>query len=244
MYCNKCGAYLPDDADFCPSCGMRVGRSVHAVPVQTAPVSRGKNSIIIAAIAAVAVVLVACIICFAVFTYRGQQNQLAAVQASQTDIADEGTQDDTQTSDNSDVAQQPEPSSDTADTDEEETDDAASTTVTNNYYYYGSGAARDNNYYTSSSSTGFLWPTDTQYISTSDLRGLSRDTVAAIRNEIYARHGYAFTTERWQSYFAAKTWYHRDSTCTEATIKARLSSIERANISTIVAYEESMGWRG
>ncbi|MDO5783870.1 MAG: YARHG domain-containing protein [Eubacteriales bacterium] len=243
MYCNKCGAYMPDDAGFCPSCGARVQGQVQQVPVQTAP-ARGKNSVLIAAIAAVAVVLVVCIVCFTVFMSRSpSDSQLEAQQAAtqqtaqdmQTDAS--AAQQDTQSSSNTATDKKDEQ-------DEDDTsDDGATTTVTNNYYYYGSGAVRDNEYYTRSASSGYLWPTDSQYISSSDLSGLSKDTVQAIRNEIYARHGYAFTTTRWQNYFASKTWYHRDSSCTESTVNARLSSLERANIDTIVSYEESMGWR-
>lgn len=222
QYCNKCGTALPDNADFCPNCGT-------AVPGRAQPISvqRGKNSIAIAAIAAVTVVLVVSIVCFTFFYQSRQEAQLAAL-AEQQPQAEVQTESDTDSQTDNE-------------TDAENTAPAAS--ITNHYYYYGEDAARDNDYYTEVTESGYLWPTDTEYISNSDLRGMSQDTVAAIRNEIYARHGYAFTTTRWQNYFASKTWYNRDSSCTDATIRARLSSIERANISTIVAYEESKGWR-
>lgn len=235
MYCKKCGEFLPEEAEYCPSCGTRTPRAQ-----QTASAGRGGNSIIIAAIAAVAAVLAVCIICFTFFMKGQQQPEQTAAQLPQT----AQTQDDAQAaaSDSTPAVTQPEQQpAQQPETQPKEQD--STSTVTNNYYYYGSGAARDNDYYTRVQSSGYLWPTDSQYISTADLRGLSKDTVAAIRNEIYARHGYAFTTSRWQNYFAAKSWYYRDSTCTESTIRARLSSTERANLSTIVSYEESMGWR-
>lgn len=236
MYCNKCGTALPDNADFCPNCGARTPRQE-----QQMRASRKKNSIVIAAIAAVAIVLVACIVCFTIINQRNEQAQLAAI----GDTQQQTTQNDTQAS-NVDMAGSGSDNTDSQTEDnaaEDGSEEQTPATVTNNYYYYGEDAANDNNYYSSVTSSGYLWPTDTQYISTSDLRGLSQDTVAAIRNEIYARHGYAFTSSRWQNYFASKSWYERDSTCTESTIRARLTSIERANISTIVAYEESRGWR-
>lgn len=240
MYCNRCSAYIPDDAEFCPQCGARQ----NIAPRGT---SGSKNGIIIGAIAAVAVVLVVCIVCFTVVLKGNQDAQLAAQQnAAATEAQQAAQAQNTQsnsgntasTSSDSDASS----NAGTPDT-EDQSDSESTTTVTNNYYYYGTGAVRDNNYYTKSVSSGYLWPTDTQYISSSDLRGLSEDTVAAIRNEIYARHGYAFTTAHWQDYFAAKTWYRRDNSCTESTINRRLSSLERANIDTIVAYEESQGWR-
>lgn len=242
MYCNKCGAYMPDDAGFCPSCGARVPGQAQQIPVQAVP-TRGKNSVLIAAITAVAVVLVACIVCFTVFMSRSMVgSQMEA--RTDTDTAQSTTQD-TQANTTTQDAASPDAKTDAADTktDTDDTSTEDTTTVTNNYYYYGSSAASDDEYYTRSESSEYLWPTDTEYISSSDLSGLSEDTVKAIRNEIYARHGYAFTSTRWQEYFASKTWYKRDSTCTEDTVNARLSSLERANIDTIVSYEESRGWR-
>lgn len=234
MYCNQCGTQLPEDADFCPMCGARVPRRKETfVQPVTAPV-RGRNTIVIGAIAAVTIVLIACIICFTIMTQRNQDAQLAAIQSAQSSEQADGAQNNT--------AQQSDATADQTE-DSANSADSKQSTVTNNYYYYGSGSSHDNEYYTQSLNSGYLWPTDSQYISASDLSGLSEDTVSAIRNEIYARHGYAFTTERWQDYFASKTWYTRDATCTDSTVKARLSSIERANISTIVAYEEAKGWR-
>ena len=125
----------------------------------------------------------------------------------------------------------------------EKTKASSDSQVTNNYYYYGADAAHANDYYDEVGNNGYLWPSDTEYIVTSDLSGLNQDTVAAIRNEIYARHGYAFNSTRWQNYFSGKTWYHRDSSCTSSNIDSRLSDVERTNIATLVSYEESKGWR-
>lgn len=241
MYCNQCGTFMPDHAEFCPNCG-RPAKQTQEIPVRKEPARGNKNTVIIGAIVAVAVVLVVSIICFTVVMKGNQDAQLAEVQNTVTEQQnDTAAKTDTTEQSSGTTAR------DTTETDtpaQQETDKSDSgSTVTNNYYYYGSGAVRDNDYYTRSVSSGYLWPTDTQYISFSDLSGLNQDTVAAIRNEIYARHGYAFTTTRWQTYFAGKTWYYRDSSCTESTINARLSSLERANISTIVSYEESKGWR-
>lgn len=243
MYCNQCGTFMPDHAEFCPNCGCSVKRT-QEISVRKEPVRGSKNTVIIGAIVAVAVVLVVSIICFTVVMKSNQDAQLAEVQntvSEQQNVA--GTKTEADTGEQSVTTDRDTEASDAREQEETNQTDSDSSTVTNNYYYYGSTAVRDNDYYTRSVSSGYLWPTDTQYISFSDLSGLNQDTVAAIRNEIYARHGYAFTTSRWQTYFAGKTWYHRDSSCTESTINARLSSLERANISTIVSYEESKGWR-
>ena len=243
MYCNRCGTFMPDHAEFCPNCGGQV-KQTQEISVRKEPARGSKNTVIIGAIVAVAVVLVVSIICFTIVMKGNQDAQLAEVQntvtqqqedtAAKTDTPKQSSETTIRDTTESNTPEQ-------QDTDKPDSD--STSTVTNNYYYYGTAAVRDNDYYTRSVSSGYLWPTDTRYISFSDLSGLNQDTVAAIRNEIYARHGYAFTTSRWQNYFAGKTWYHRDSSCTESTINARLSSLERANISTIVSYEESKGWR-
>lgn len=243
MYCNQCGTFMPDHAEFCPNCGCSVKRT-QEISVRKEPVRGSKNTVIIGAIVAVAVVLVVSIICFTVVMKSNQDAQLAEVQNTVSEQQnDAGTKTEADTGEQSVTTDRDTEASDAREQEETDQADSDSSTVTNNYYYYGSTAVRDNDYYTRSVSSGYLWPTDTQYISFSDLSGLNQDTVAAIRNEIYARHGYAFTTSRWQTYFVGKTWYHRDSSCTESTINARLSSLERANISTIVSYEESKGWR-
>lgn len=236
MYCKNCGARLRDGAEFCDACGSHVQQTTprpHREPNYSEPARppRNNNGIIIAVIILIAVVAVAAIVCFTVLTRGKQQAQLAAIQQEQS------SQMTTQ--------QQTEPASDSAKTDDttfEETEKSGNTTIHNNYYYYDTHH-REDDYYDNVASSDYLWPTDTEYISSSDLSGLGQDTVAAIRNEIYARHGYAFTTSRWQDYFSSKTWYVRDQSCTESTVTARLNSVEKANVNTIVAYEESMGWR-
>lgn len=85
----------------------------------------------------------------------------------------------------------------------------------------------------------YLFPSDTVYITESDLKYKSKDEVAMIRNEIYARHGYVFQTEPYKSYFAAKDWYYPNSNFSEALF----NNIEKSNKEFIVQYEKKMGWR-
>lgn len=86
---------------------------------------------------------------------------------------------------------------------------------------------------------GYLFPSDREYISGSYLYGISKEEVALIRNEIYARHGYIFNTEPYKSYFESKDWYVPNVSFTEDLF----NSIEKANKDFIVSYEEFMGWR-
>ncbi len=84
---------------------------------------------------------------------------------------------------------------------------------------------------------GYLWPSDRCSITNGDLAWYSRDEVAAIRNEIYARHGYIFKKQAWRDYFSRCPWYQPNADYSDAL----LSDLERANIDTIVKYEHSMG---
>ena len=82
-----------------------------------------------------------------------------------------------------------------------------------------------------------LWPTDTKTITTDDLSKLTQNEVAAVRNEIYARHGYTFTSDEWKNFFASAQWYHADS----AYSNDMLNATEKANVDTILNYENNAG---
>lgn len=87
----------------------------------------------------------------------------------------------------------------------------------------------------------YLFPSDTVYISENDLKNRSKDEVAMIRNEIYARHGYIFETEPFKSYFNSKDWYIPVVYSADFNY-SEFNDVERANINAIREYETSMGW--
>lgn len=67
----------------------------------------------------------------------------------------------------------------------------------------------------------------------SSLRGLSEETLWEARNEILARHGYAFDTQRAIAYFSAKRYW------SPTTKNVRLSAIEKDNIDLIKSFENA-----
>ncbi len=247
MYCQKCGNELRDGAAFCPHCGTPVGgpgpeeveyEDEYEYEEPAKAVKKGLSTgVIIAIIAAAAIVLVAGIFAFTTLTHGKQEAQIAQLEAQQAQAAAEAEKA------KQEAQQNPKVDPDVQAQQEQEQAAAQQEPQTvNNYYYYGTGYA-SGTYYSSVKSDGYLWPTNTRYISYSDLSGYDQDTVAAIRNEIYARHGYAFQTARWKNYFESKSWYVRDSSCTQSVAKSRMNSIERANVDTIVQYEKDMGWK-
>jgi len=85
--------------------------------------------------------------------------------------------------------------------------------------------------------TAFMFNSDKELIPDEIIKDLSRDEASILRNEIYARHGYAFGQGRLASYFNLKTWY------TSKTRAVELNEIEKQNVTNIYAYERSKGWK-
>lgn len=89
----------------------------------------------------------------------------------------------------------------------------------------------------------YLLPTDTQYISESDLYGMSQEEVLYARNEIYARYGCTFSTPEIRTYFEGKSWYVPIEGLNASTFDVSVFNVyETQNLETILAYEREMGW--
>ena len=109
------------------------------------------------------------------------------------------------------------------------------------YYYYANGQTVSwgtNDVSSDYIGSCHLWPTDTLTITDYDLSVLTRTEVAEIRNEIFARHGYTFSSAQWLEYFNTAEWYQPDASFSAD----RLSSTEKQNVETITAYEKAKGW--
>jgi hypothetical protein len=65
---------------------------------------------------------------------------------------------------------------------------------------------------------------------------LTIEELDIMRNEIFAEYGYRFTTEKWQKYFSAQSWYapRYDD------VNDLLTEIDKANLKTILRVKESM----
>ena len=86
---------------------------------------------------------------------------------------------------------------------------------------------------TNVSADAYIYPSDTTLLTREQLATLSKNDIALIRNEIYARKGHIFTTSKYQSYFAAKTWYTPQKTI----YWQDLNDTEKANIKLIKEFE-------
>ncbi len=85
----------------------------------------------------------------------------------------------------------------------------------------------------------FLYPSDTKIITYKELDYMTREEIAYIRNEIYARHGYVFSSEQYREYFGSKSWYIQNENFDEQLF----NSFEEQNKEIISAYEREKGWR-
>lgn len=86
---------------------------------------------------------------------------------------------------------------------------------------------------TNVSNDTYIYPTDTTLLTAEQLKTLNKTDLALIRNEIYARKGHIFTTDKYKSYFGNKTWYNPTATI----YWSNLNDIEKANIKLIKEYE-------
>lgn len=81
-----------------------------------------------------------------------------------------------------------------------------------------------------------------EYLSRSDLEGLTKQELSYARNEIYARKGRRFQDESLQSYFNSKEWYS-GTIAPEDFTESMLNKYEKANTELILEYEKDKGYR-
>ena len=88
---------------------------------------------------------------------------------------------------------------------------------------------------------GYILPDSSwSYLTSEEIADMPLQVVCYAKNEIYARHGRMFVTERIAEYFNSKSWYQ--GTIDPQTFDAQQSSIfnetELANIQKILQWEE------
>lgn len=93
---------------------------------------------------------------------------------------------------------------------------------------------------------GFVFP-DSNVVALTDSRIQETVTSASLCrraiNEIYARHGYAFTKQENTDYFNQYEWYKNMTKESDMSkVAGQFSSIEKANVEKLQAYENSQGW--
>ena len=90
--------------------------------------------------------------------------------------------------------------------------------------------------------TEYMFASDTKLVTQNDLSSLTQAETRLLLNELYARHGYIFTTQEYKDYFSEKTWYVPTFT-SQSDAEAQFNDTERQNKNIISEYEKSKGWR-
>lgn len=98
-------------------------------------------------------------------------------------------------------------------------------------------------YYEDNELSEYILPySNSEYISYSNLEGLSQTEVLLACNEIYARHGRKFDTDYIREYFESKSWYVPQINPNDFS-ESVFNEYEKQNINTIVNYEREKGWK-
>ena len=87
-----------------------------------------------------------------------------------------------------------------------------------------------------SSGGSYLFPSDREYLTVEYLNTLDKNTIDLIRNEIYARHGYIFQTQKFINYFNAQSWYVPSVPAANFNTSV-FNSVERANLDLLIGYQ-------
>lgn len=87
----------------------------------------------------------------------------------------------------------------------------------------------------------YILPSDTETITRADLEGFDKEKGLLAVNEIFARHGWVFKTAWIREYFEQQPWYKAGKS--NDGIEDSLSAVEKANVRTIQAYLQEMGYR-
>ncbi len=90
--------------------------------------------------------------------------------------------------------------------------------------------------------SAYLFNSDSEIITYSYLNTQTQKQVRLILNEMYARHGYIFSSQEYSNYFNSKSWYTPLYTSAEQ-VEGYFNSVERKNKEIIVAYEKEKGYR-
>lgn len=232
MKCSRCGNIMPNDAKYCDRCGepLRKKRSRYEYDyddydddyeyeLQRSSVHRenSKGGKIGSAILIFLTVVAVCVtVLLALNMYLPSKNKADDTQS----VANNKQQEQVQSQPKQDVEQE----------DFDESYDATGRDLSDYYY------AVDYYYSNYNDSNAYLFPgSDSSYIDPEELSGCTDSQLAYIRNEIFARHGYIFKSDKYNDYFGSKSWYYPNSYATDNVND--LNAYEKYNVELIKSLE-------
>lgn len=232
MKCSRCGNIMPNDAKYCDRCGepLRKKRSRYEYDyddydddyeyeLQRSSVHRenSKGGKIGSAILIFLTVVAVCVtVLLALNMYLPSKNKADDTQS----VANNKQQEQVQSQPKQDLEQE----------DFDESYDATGRDLSDYYY------AVDYYYSNYNDSNAYLFPgSDSSYIDPEELSGCTDSQLAYIRNEIFARHGYIFKSDKYNDYFGSKSWYYPNSYATDNVND--LNAYEKYNVELIKSLE-------
>ena len=95
-------------------------------------------------------------------------------------------------------------------------------------------------------SNGFIFPDSSTTLITleqMDAKLKDKPDLRLAINEIYARHGYQFSSEQYQNYYQQFDWYNKLSKESDMDkVSASFSDVEKKNVDALQAYSKAHGW--
>lgn len=89
---------------------------------------------------------------------------------------------------------------------------------------------------------GFVFAdSSSRYLTGAELEGLSQEMLGFARNEIFARNGNLFRTDKYRDHYTSYAWYNNIPYKRYDVDLEELSAIERANVALIQQYEARFG---
>lgn len=236
MFCKYCGKEIDDGAKFCRHCGKVLDeKSIANDEKKTIDQEKSAtNKRLYAIIGGLALVVVALLIAGGGYILSQQQSehdrQLAEAQAQAEKAAEDAENAKEQVEKAQADAEQAQADAKNAQQAQATAENQLSAVIAAiNAAQRGRTIEFD----------GYIFPSDTVYITEADMAGWNSTVALLARNEIYARHGYVFQTDYIQDYFMAQSWYYPNPNYKGGNFNA----IEQANINTILAYEKKRGWQ-
>lgn len=108
------------------------------------------------------------------------------------------------------------------------------------YLSDGSSEADQSSQYTVDPNSYIFYDSSDRLLTDSEIQNLSTQEMCYAKNEIYARHGYIFSSTELSDYFNAKNWYWGTVDASSFTT-AVFNSCEQSNIDALTAAEQARG---
>ena len=247
MYCQNCGAWMPDDSQFCTKCGAKVADleettassdpTLEPTPeFMPEPTMVAPDTVVSAAkpverqksvrqgrndsqVAIIACLSVLLVALVAVLVYT---QLLARPNTTDSSSSAASKTVSTTSSSNSDSTGKSGTTIGTTTPTDTKTTNTTDTKSTSE---------------TSTSSDYVLPDSDTHLYTRDELESLSDQQLFYARNEIYARHGRGFDSDELQTYFDSKSWYTRQYDPADFP-DSLLNSTEKANAGLMLEIEK------